>query len=57
MVDFALSKQEQKIFDTAMEFSKKYIVPYARELEEADEFPWKLAQLMVVLPLHSWQIT
>lgn len=45
MVDFALSKQEQKIYDTAMEFSKKYIVPYARELEEADEFPWKLAQL------------
>ena len=44
MVDFALSKHEQEIFDTALAFSKKWVVPYARELEEADEFPWILVQ-------------
>ncbi len=45
MVDFALSKSEKELFDKAMEFSKKFVVPYARELEEANEFPWQLAQL------------
>ena len=44
MVDFALSKREQEILDTAMAFSKQWVVPYARELEEADEFPFVLVQ-------------
>ncbi|MFX1475911.1 MAG: acyl-CoA dehydrogenase family protein [Promethearchaeota archaeon] len=44
MVDFALSKHEQELYETAMEFTHKYITPHARELEEANEFPLEIAQ-------------
>ena len=44
MVDFALSPREQEIFNKAMEFTRKHVIPNSRELEEAKDFPWDLAQ-------------
>lgn len=44
MVDFALSKNEQKIWEEAQLFTRKYVTPFARQLEDADEFPWELMQ-------------
>jgi len=44
MVDFALNEREKALFEKAKEFTRKYITPYAHELEERNEFPWDLAQ-------------
>ena len=44
MVDFSLSKHEKELYEKAMEFTRKHITPHARELEEANEFPWEIAQ-------------
>ncbi len=44
MVDFKLSDSEQALFDRAMEFSRKEIVPNAIEFDRADEIPVDLCQ-------------
>lgn len=44
MVDFALSQREQELFNKAVEFTRKNVIPNARELEEAKDFPWDLVQ-------------
>lgn len=44
MVDFALSPREQEIYNKAMEFTRKQVIPNSRDLEEAKDFPWDLVQ-------------
>jgi acyl-CoA dehydrogenase len=44
MVDFALSPRERELFNKTMDFSRKYVIPYARDLEDAKDFPWDLVQ-------------
>jgi len=44
MVDFALTKKEQELWEKAQLFTRKYVTPFAQQLEETDEFPWDLTQ-------------
>ncbi len=44
MTDFTLSKREQEIWEKAQLFTRKYVTPFARKLEDDDEFPWELTQ-------------
>jgi acyl-CoA dehydrogenase len=44
MTDFSLSKREQEIWEKAQLFTRKYVTPFARQLEETEEFPWALTQ-------------
>jgi acyl-CoA dehydrogenase len=44
MADFSLTQEEQGLFDRAMEFSRKEIVPRAIELDKANEVPIEICQ-------------
>jgi acyl-CoA dehydrogenase len=44
MVDFKLSPDEQALWEKTVQFTRENIIPYAIELDKADEFPMDLAQ-------------
>jgi len=52
-MDFKLSEELQAIRETAHDFAEKEIIPYARELDEKEEFPWEILRKLHAVGLHD----
>lgn len=56
MVDFQLSESDKKLWETALNFSKQYIVPNAVKLDQADKIPIDICQKAYELKLMNLHV-
>ena len=52
-MDFALSEEQQAIFDMAHDFGQSEIAPYARDWEQAGTIPKELWPKIAALGSHT----
>lgn len=50
---FELNEEQIAIQKMAREFAEKEIMPYARELDEKEEFPWEILKKLHAVGLHD----
>lgn len=52
-MDFKLNDEQKALQKMAREFTEKEIIPYARELDEKEEFPWEILKKLHSAGLHD----
>lgn len=52
-MEFELNSEQKAYQQMAREFAEKEIIPYARELDEKEEFPWEILKKLHAVGLHD----
>jgi len=52
-MEFELTSEQKAYQQMAREFAEKEIIPYARELDEKEEFPWEILKKLHAVGLHD----